>query len=69
MLNADQFDTIIGLDQIPSPETRRSRRARIIQVTNAETTARFGHPLVVRTKSESDKRIVLYRIQDFGALD
>ncbi len=69
LLNADQFDTIIGLDQIPSPETRRSRRARIIQVTNAETTARFGHPLVVRTKSESDKRIVLYRIQDFGALD
>lgn len=69
LLSAAQFDAIVGLDQVHSPETRRSRRARIIQVANTETTARFGHPLVVRTKSETDKRIVLYRIQDLGNLD
>ena len=68
LLNADHFDAIVGLGDVASPETRRSRRARIIQVANAETTARFGHPLVLRTKSDTDKRVVLYRIQDFSAL-
>jgi len=68
MLNADQFDAIVGLGAVVSPETRRSRRARIIQVANAETNARFGHPLVQRTKSDTDKRVVLYRIQDFSTL-
>lgn len=68
MLNADQFDVIVGLGDVVSPETRRSRRARIIQVANAETIARFGHPLVQRTKSDTDKRVVLYCIQDFSTL-
>lgn len=68
LLNADQFDAIVGLGDVASPETRRSRRARIIQVANAETTARFGHPLVQRSKSDTDKRVVLYRIQDFSTL-
>ena len=63
-LGAEQFDAVIGLSGVHSPETRRSRRARIIQVANAEATARFGQPLIEREKSASDKRVVLYKIRD-----
>lgn len=63
-LGAEQFDALIGLSGVHSPETRRSRRARIIQVANAEATARFGQPLIEREKSASDKRVVLYKIRD-----
>ena len=61
-LGSDAFDRIIGLDQVESPETRRSRRSRYIQLVNAEAQARFGRDLIVRERSEEDKRVMLYRI-------
>ena len=45
-----------------SPETRRSRRSRFIQLVNAEAQARFGRDLVVRVRSKEDKRIMLYHV-------
>lgn len=65
-LTCEELDLLIGLADIPSPETRRSRRARIIQLVNTESTARFGQALLVRTRLESDKRIVIYDVQDLS---
>ena len=50
------------MDQVESPETRRSRRSRFIQLVNAEAQARFGRDLVVRVRSKEDKRIMLYHV-------
>lgn len=61
-INGDTLDRILGVEDIASPETRRSRRSRTIQLANAEMQARFGFDLVQRVKSTEDKRVVLYRI-------
>ena len=61
-LASEEFDQIIGLEGVDSPETRRSRRSRHIQLVNAEAQARFGRDLVVRERSEEDKRVMLYQI-------
>ena len=61
-MGSDAFDQIIGLGQVESPETRRSKRSRYIQLVNAEAQARFGRDLVVRVRSEEDKRVMLYHI-------
>ena len=60
--SSEALDTLFGLDVVESPETRRSRRARIVQLVNAESQARFGEPLIERTRSETDKRVFIYRI-------
>lgn len=59
---SEDFDRIIGLEGVDSPETRRSRRSRYIQLVNAEAQARFGRHLIERVRSETDKRVVLYQI-------
>ncbi len=61
-LGADAFDQIIDLDKVESPETRRSRRSRYIQLVNAEAQARFGRNLIERVRSTDDKRIMMYKI-------
>ena len=61
-MGTDPIDQVIGLDQVESPETRRSRRSRFIQLVNAEAQARFGRDLVVRVRSKEDKRIMLYHV-------
>ena len=61
-MGSDAFDQVIGLDQVESPETRRSRRSRFIQLVNAEAQARFRRDLVVRVRSKEDKRIMLYHV-------
>ena len=61
-LTADEFDQLMGLGSITSPETKRSKRARIIQLVNAEVFARLGVNLIERAKSKEDKRVVIYNI-------
>ena len=59
---SEEFDRIIGLEGVDSPETRRSRRSRFIQLVNAEAQARFGRNLIERVRSETDKRVMLYEV-------
>ena len=61
-MGADAFDQIIDLDKVESPETRRSRRSRYIQLVNAEAQARFGRSLIERVRSKEDKRVMTYKI-------
>lgn len=64
VLNTSDLDALFGLDDLESPETQRSRRSRMIQVANLEANALFGKPIIERSRSESDKRIVVYHIRD-----
>jgi len=66
-LKTGELDALFGLDDLESPETRRSRRSRSIQVANLEANALYGRSIIERTKSASDKRIVVYQIQDVFA--
>ena len=61
-LTADEFDQLMGLGSITSPETKRSKRARIMKLVNAEVFARLGVNLIERAKSKEDKRVVIYNI-------
>ena len=65
-LSCDELDALIGLSEVQSPETRRSRRARIVQLVNTESTARYGQALLVRNRLESDRRVVIYSVQDLS---
>ncbi len=58
----DQFDQIIGLDTIENLDYRRVRRSRVIKSVNAYYLANYGKPILERTKSVQDKRVVLYKI-------
>ena len=65
-LSCDELDALIGLSEVQSPETRRSRRARMVQLVNTESTARYGQALLVRNRLESDRRVVIYSVQDLS---
>lgn len=57
-----ELDDLFGLGDVHSPETRRSRRSRIISMVNIESAALFGMAIIERERSKTDKRVVLYHI-------
>ena len=67
-MSTHELDTLLGLGLIQSDETKRSKRSRLIQLLNAESNARFGVSVIQRTRSEIDKRVVIYRIESFDHL-
>jgi len=66
-VSTQELDMILGLDNVYSDETRRSRRSRLIQLINAESTALYGAPVILRTRSEKDKRVIIYLIASFNS--
>lgn len=63
-LDVTSFDTLCQLNELKSPETRRSRRSNIIKMVNAECLARFGYALIERERFSADKRVVVYRLRE-----
>jgi hypothetical protein len=57
-----ELDDLFGLGDVHSPETRRSRRSRMISMLNIESAALFGMAIIKRERSKTDKRVVLYHI-------
>jgi len=68
-LDSDDFDSVCGIANVGSPETKRSRRSNIIKMVNAECMARFGAPLIHRERLPSDKRVIIYRMHTFEGID
>lgn len=64
--SADEFDVVLVLHQVASPETRRSKRSSLIKLVNAESRAMFGSDLVIRERMEVDRRLVTYRIAELA---
>ena len=68
-MSTQELDVVLGLESVQSDETKRSKRSRLIQLLNAESNARFGVSVIQRTRSDSDKRVIIYRIASFDSKD
>ena len=53
---------LLGIAGLESLDYKRVRRSRYIKAVNQHYQAQEEKELIVRTKSEVDKRIILYRI-------
>jgi hypothetical protein len=62
LVDVHQLDQLFGTSDLESLDYRRVRRSRYIKAVNQHYQAQEGKELIVRTKSEVDKRIILYRI-------
>jgi hypothetical protein len=62
LVDVHQLDELFGASALESMDYRRVRRSRYIKAVNQYYQVQHGKDLIVRTKSESDKRIILYRI-------
>jgi hypothetical protein len=62
LVDVHQLDELLGIAELESLDYRRVRRSRYIKAVNQHYQAQEEKELIVRTKSEVDKRIILYRI-------
>lgn len=62
LVDVHQLDDLFGTSALESLDYRRVRRSRYIKAVNQYFQAQNGKELIVRTKSEVDKRMILYRI-------
>jgi len=62
LVDVHQLDQVFGASDLESLDYRRVRRSRYIKAVNQYFQGQYGKDLIVRTKSETDKRIILYRI-------
>lgn len=62
VVDVHQLDELLGIAGLESMDYRRVRRSRYIKAVNQQYQVQAGKELIVRTKSEVDKRIILYRI-------
>jgi hypothetical protein len=62
LVDVHQLDQVFGVSELESLDYRRVRRSRYIKAVNQYFQTQYGKDLIVRTKSETDKRIILYRI-------
>ena len=62
LVDVHQLDDLFGTSALESLDYRRVRRSRYIKAVNQYFQGQHGKDLISRTKSEADKRIILYRI-------
>ena len=62
LVDVHQLDDLFGTAALESLDYRRVRRSRYIKAVNQYFHGQHGKDLISRTKSEADKRIILYRI-------
>lgn len=62
LVDVHQLDDLFGTAALESLDYRRVRRSRYIKAVNQYFQVQHGKYLISRTKSEADKRIILYRI-------
>ena len=63
LLTTETLDQLLGIDNQSNFDSRRMKRARMINDINELYLAQEGKELIVRDKNPEDKRYVYYRIQ------
>ena len=61
-LNTEEFDILLGIDQITNFDSQRIKRSRLIKALNKNYEEKNGFPLITRIKNPEDKRFVFYKI-------
>ena len=62
LLDVHQLDDLLGISSLEGLDYKRVRRSRYVRAINQHFQTQHGKELIARTKSEVDKRIILYRI-------
>jgi hypothetical protein len=62
-LTTETLDQLLGIDSQTNFDSRRMKRARLINDINEQYLAQAGKELIVREKKAEDKRYVYYKIQ------
>ena len=62
-LSTEVLDQLLGIDSQANFDSRRMKRARLINYINEQYLAQKGKELIVREKRAEDKRYVFYKIQ------
>jgi hypothetical protein len=63
LLTTETLDQLLGIDSQANFDSRRMKRARMINDINEHYFAQTGKELIVREKKAEDKRYVFYKIQ------
>ena len=63
LLSTEALDKLLGIDSQANFDSRRMKRARLINDLNEQYLAQEGKELIVREKKGEDKRYVYYKIQ------
>ena len=63
LLTTETLDQLLGIDSQANFDSRRMKRARLINDINEKYFAQAGKELIVRDKKPEDKRYVYYKIQ------
>lgn len=62
-LTTETLDTLLGIDDKVNFDSRRMKRARLINDLNKQYLAQVGKELILRGKNPEDKRFMRYKIQ------
>jgi hypothetical protein len=63
LLTTEQLDQLLGIDQQANFDSKRMKRARLINEVNEQYLANTGKELIERDKKPEDRRYVYYKIQ------
>ena len=63
LLTTETLDQLLGIDTQANFDSRRMKRARLINEINEHYLAQAGKELIIRAKKPEDKRYVFYKIQ------
>ncbi len=63
LLTTETLDELLGFDSQSTFDSRRMKRARLINDINEHYLAQAGKELIIRDKKPEDKRYVFYKIQ------
>ena len=63
LLTTETLDQLLGIDGQANFDSRRMKRARLINDINEQYLDQAGKELIVRDKKPEDKRYVYYKIQ------
>lgn len=61
-LSTEEFDRVLGIDEITNFDSKRIKRARLIKRINLNYEEKQGRFLIFRIKNTEDKRFVFYKI-------
>lgn len=63
LLTTETLDQLLGIDDQANFDSRRMKRARLINDINEKHLAQAGKELIIRDKKPEDKRYFFYKIQ------
>lgn len=66
LITQKELEEILGVQVIKNQDLRKVRRSRAIKALNDHMMEVLGKPIIQRERDEQDKRVILYRVQEFS---